>query len=448
MMLAFSPDGKLLAGARYSGGATTVWDVARRRYHPTAAEPTNFYGTTFSADGQALILPSRGRPFVDWRTGKVIRRLADVEPDGPVNTYLSPDGKLYAVPDGRGPIRLLDAETGREVRTLNGHANLANSMAFSRDSRRLASCGFDKAIRVWDVASGQEIARFTPPEVFGSDRLSLSDDGRVLAVSFNQGVGSQNVLYTWDVEAKAQLTRIEAPNWFFSAAVLSPDGRFLAGGGGQVGDRQGGESAVTVWDAASGQVIHSLPGHHFSAMPLGAWCTFSPDGRFLATGDPAGRLRLWEVLSGQEVYRFEGHRTTVMANFSPDGRLLVAASNDAPCFVWDVVGTTVNPQPAAAVDRDQLWRDLADADAKKAFQAMRQLVARPGPAVELIRKNLKPAAGIERLRQSRALGTLELIATPEALRLIAELAAGPEGDRLTVEAAAARERLRLRGARP
>src|SRR5262245_18311060 len=129
---------------------------------------------------------------------------------------------------------------------------------------------------------------------------------------------------------------------------------------------------------------------------------------------------------------------------------------------------------------------------------MRQLMARPGLAVELIRKKLKPAVGLdaarietllraldsgtlavveaasaelarlaerieprlrtargtasaemrtrldrllegaakpspERLRQSRALGTLEFIATPEALRLLAELDAGPEGDRLTVE---------------
>ena len=48
------------------------------------------------------------------------------------------------------------------------------------------------------------------------------------------------------------------------------------------------------------------------------------------TGDMAGTLRLWEVYTGQVVRRFEGHQTSVEANFSPDGRLLVAVSEDAP----------------------------------------------------------------------------------------------------------------------
>jgi len=512
--LAFSPDGKLLAGARSSGGAITVWDVASRRFHPTAAEPTGFYWTTFSSDGKALVLPGRGRPVVDWRTGQVIRRHADVEPDLVGFTRLSPDEKLYAVADKSGLIRLLDAQTGNEVRTLTGHTKQVGRSQFSGDGRRLASCGWDKVIRVWDVATGREIAQFAPPEVFGSDFLSLSDNGRILAASFDQQTPG-NILYTWDVDAKVQLARIEAPQRFFASAELSPDGRFLAGGGGTANSKKFAtektQTDVTIWNASSGKVIHSLPGHETTLSRPGAWCSFSPSSQLLVTSDGAGRLRLWETLSGKEVYRFDGHRTQVYAPFfSPDGRLLVAASEDAPCFIWDVIGSTRAPQPGEGVDLEQLWRDLADADAKKAFLAMRQFVARPGPAVELIGKNLKSTAGIdaakigkllrdldsptfavresataeliknvdriepaltqaratatpevrtrldrilekatvpssERLRQSRALGALEFIATPAAAKLLADLAAGSQLDSLTVAAAEASERLRARG---
>lgn len=245
---------------------------------------------------------------------------------------------------------------------------------------------------------------------------------------------------------------------------------------------------------------------------MGAWCCFSPNSQLLATGDGAGHLRLWEVLTGQEVYHFEGHRTWAMANFSPDGRLLVAASEDAPCFIWNVAGGMQGLKTVGSVDLEQMWRDLASADAKKAFLAMRQLAATPGPAVELLRKNLKTGPAIdgpktdnlirdldsatftireaamadltkiadliepmltkargtapleartrldrllekaaipspERLRQSRALGTLEWIATHPAAKLLADLAARGNLDSLTVSAAEASERLRGLGVR-
>jgi hypothetical protein len=164
---------------------------------------------------------------------------------------------------------------------------------------------------------------------------------------------------------------------------------------------------VILWDTFTGGVIHSLPGHETRQVRPGAWCSFSPNGQLLVTGDAAGGLRLWEVLTGKEVYRFEGHQTLVMANFSPDGRLLVAASEDAPCFIWDVAGTAHGQQKGGVIDGEQLWRDLAGADAKKAFLAMRQLAAAPGPAVELMRKNLKPRLAIDGPTIDKLIGDLD-----------------------------------------
>jgi RNA polymerase sigma factor (sigma-70 family) len=506
--LAFAPNGRSLAGARSYNAAITVWDVASRKLHPTAAEPVSFDRAVFSADSRALIIPGGTRRTVDWRSGKVLRQFADVQPDGIiVSTHLSPDQTLHAVPDSRGPIRLLDAVTGKEVRTLTGHTRLVNRMTFSRDGRRLATGGYDKSIRVWDITSGRELAQFVPTTANGLGPLSLSDDGRILACSFAQGYSD---VYTWDVTACSQLARFVAPTHFFSAVVLSPDGRLIAGGGGAKNPRGAeDESEVTIWMAATGQVLHSLPGHDANSVHYGAHCAFSPDGRWLVTGDAAGRLRLWEVASGREVYHFEGHHSSVTANFSPDGRLLVAASADAPCFVWDVSGTA-RGTPPAAVDVEQLWHDLADADGKKAFAAVRQLVARPNVAVEMIRKNLRPATDLdparvekllrdldaesyavrtavaaelsnladriektllrardlasedskrrldaileavtkptsERLRQTRALGILEVIATPQAAAILTELSRGNKDDRLTIAASESRERLRRRG---
>src|SRR5262249_17376239 len=69
--LAFSPDGKWVAGARLWNGAITVWELATRSYHSTSAEPVSFIRATFSPDSRNLVVETLGG-IVDWRTGKII----------------------------------------------------------------------------------------------------------------------------------------------------------------------------------------------------------------------------------------------------------------------------------------------------------------------------------------------------------------------------------------
>jgi RNA polymerase sigma factor (sigma-70 family) len=421
--LAFSPDGKRLAGGHANYGAITVWDVPNRRYDSAAAEPAYFNGTVFTPDGRALVLPGRGRPVVDWRTGKTLHRLADAETDSWMFTYLSPDLKLYAVPTMPGPVRLLDAESGSEVRRLDGHAKVVGHAAFSPDGRQLVTSGYDKTVRVWEVASGKEAARFTPPEAFGAEAAVLSADGRVLAVNFSLKDGRGNVLYTWDVDTKAALARVEVPHRSVSGLALSPDGRLLAAGGGAGRNDGGTEDAVSVWDATSGRRIHSLPGHDAGEGFPTVSCSFSPDGRWLVTGDAAGRLRLWEMASGREVHHFDGHHAPVTANFSPDGRLLVAASDDAPSLVWDVTGHAPDGRPRTqALSPGRLeegWTALGGDDPRKAYQSVWALASDPERSVPFLVKHVRPAAPPE----------------PALLnRLVAGLDADAFGDREEAEA--------------
>jgi WD40 repeat protein len=53
-----------------------------------------------------------------------------------------------------------DAETGQELRTLQGHTARAQSVTFSPDGRRLISTAQDKSMKVWDTESGQELLTF------------------------------------------------------------------------------------------------------------------------------------------------------------------------------------------------------------------------------------------------------------------------------------------------
>jgi WD40 repeat protein len=129
------------------------------------------------------------------------------------------------------------------------------------------------------------------------------------------------------------------------SVAFSPDGRFLAsGGGGEVhqsrpGDflnvtwAPGSDFALRVWDVRTGKIVRCLVGHR----ALVACVAWSPDGKLLLSGSDDSTLRLWDAETGKEVRRFDGHTQAVVAAvFSADGSRVLSGSRDQTVRLWDV----------------------------------------------------------------------------------------------------------------
>jgi WD40 repeat protein/tRNA A-37 threonylcarbamoyl transferase component Bud32 len=131
--------------------------------------------------------------------------------------------------------------------------------------------------------------------------------------------------YLWSLCHSERLSlRVDAQDVY--CVAFSPDGKFLA-----TADHDG---TVKLWEASTGQRRTILLGHTDEVNCV----AFSPDGKTLASASDDQTVRLWDTRSGQQQKCLPGHRGNVLCvAFSPDGKLLVSAGDDMLVKLWDPV---------------------------------------------------------------------------------------------------------------
>jgi WD40 repeat protein len=171
--LAFSPDGKVLAWSAYVLKDNKLAAVEVRRHDltsgsdlPALSSRVSKYPLSciaFSPDGRALAGAEHQGQIVLWDTASAkVRRIIKQEETRRITSLaFAPDGRTLAAAlaerpgRGREPglIVLWDAATGEHRMELTGHANAVLTVAFSPDGRLLASGSSDNTVRLWDVTA-------------------------------------------------------------------------------------------------------------------------------------------------------------------------------------------------------------------------------------------------------------------------------------------------------
>jgi WD40 repeat protein len=303
--LAFAPNGRLLAG----GGSTddkvqvNVWDVA---------------------SGGSV-------QHWDWPKGR--------DPHSTVESLsFSPNGKwLAAAVFRQSSAYLMDMSTGKRIAEL-AHGQVYG-LSFSPDSETLATAGWDRTVRFWNVPTGKLAKQFS---VTNGPR-DKGDDLRMYAVCY------------------------------------APSGGLIA--------TAHMDNSVRVWkadDMTAGETLRT------EGFVYGALC-FSPDGLWIATGGSGGDVALWDPLTGKKVWDAGRHEHYVYTvGFGRDRRTLLSGGEDGVCYLWDMSP----PQKVADNDWNQLWSELAGDNGAAAYAAICQLSASPRRAVELVAEKLRQVTSV------------------------------------------------------
>ncbi len=166
--VAFSPDGKLLISTSQEG-RVVLWDAIRgaERRVLVADGPTPIRSVAFSPDGRTVALgePSyqpRNVLVLDVETGAIRSRLVG-HTLGVHAVAFSPDGRIVATAGVDHCIKLWDLATGRELASLSEDVGWVKSIAFSPDGGWLAFSGNDENIRLWNMHGPETNAVSSPP---------------------------------------------------------------------------------------------------------------------------------------------------------------------------------------------------------------------------------------------------------------------------------------------
>ncbi|MFF0833900.1 hypothetical protein ACFYWF_13150 [Streptomyces sp. NPDC003344] len=259
-------------------------------------------------------------------------------------TSFSPDGKLLATAGYDRTVRLWNvADRGRPEplgKPLTGHTSWVSSAVFSPDGRTLASAGDDGTIRLWDVTDPARPVPLGKPLTGHRGTIYLvafSPDGRTLA-----SAGEDRSVRLWNVsqpDRPEPLGALDGHTAAVRCVAFSPDGRTLAAGGD--------DDTVRLWNTADPRHPKPLPKVLTGHTDLVHSVAFSPDGRTLASGSADDTIRLWNVADPARPAPvgspLTGHTGPIWSvAFSPDGDRLAAASADSTASLWNV-GDPVSP---------------------------------------------------------------------------------------------------------
>ncbi|MGD2182963.1 WD40 repeat domain-containing protein [Lusitaniella coriacea] len=229
--IAVSPDGKYLVSCSASGtipSAIKIWDMATgRELHHLPGYSSESISIAITPDSQTLISGSDSyyeKPSLRlWniKTGQELCILTQYV-ESIDDMTVSSDGEILASASGCD-IKIFNLKTRQEIYTLKNHQDTVYSIAMSRDRAILASSSMDKTIKIWDLATGEEI--LTIP-VDTDCMIALSPDGQTVA-SF----GRDERIRFWEVSTGQEICTIAEHPTEGLALAFSPDGQMLATGG-------------------------------------------------------------------------------------------------------------------------------------------------------------------------------------------------------------------------
>lgn len=275
-----------------------------------------------SADGEKVFTlgakaPDRSLRVFRTRTGEQLATLRPAD-SGATLAWITADGSKLMIVDDDHKARLIDAESGTPVRSIELRPQSPSSGGLSADASYFAAGYEDGGLQLFDLRTGRTLID-TQAHQQRTYAVDFAPDGQsVFTTGYDGNVRS------WSLPA-ARPGPSFSTGARLAGVVVSPDSKSLV----TLSD----SSLVYLWDARTGKLHWKREGHTNWLIHA----RFSNDGRRLLTASYDGTARIWDVTTGVSEIVMRGHEAYLnAAEFTPDGLRIVTTSGDATLRFWDV----------------------------------------------------------------------------------------------------------------
>ncbi|HEY6562865.1 MAG TPA: WD40 repeat domain-containing protein, partial [Pirellulaceae bacterium] len=349
--IAFRPDGKYLASASRDG-TFQVASVPSREVVSVIEGLGDVREVAFSPNNRELAVGTfAGQVKVYEQAAERLIEVAHWEQPGAVASLeFSPDGQYLAIGRRWSGVSLVDAHTGREIRTFPGHNQNPHDVSFAADGMRLATSGGDGVVKVWDMTAPTQPLRYDLPDgPFVAAWDESPRDGQIALASAhntanNAGTG-EFTIRIWDPTTAEVTSELRGHRNWLTAVAYNHDGtKFVTASH---------DRTARIWNTATKACLQTLRGHTGAITNAG----FVGSSDQVLTASRDGTIRLWNAGDGSQIQHvaFEGQPITQLV-LEPKGHWFAAATDSGTLYLCE-------PQRLGQIDSTKQKLDSITAQA-------------------------------------------------------------------------------------
>jgi WD40 repeat protein/serine/threonine protein kinase len=331
--ISFAPDGRTIASGS-PDGTIRVWDVATRLERSAVPPAWPVDALEVTPNGRTLAIGSRNGPGRLWDVASGAETILDVAGGSTLSAAIHPDG-TRGMFGGHVGITFWDA-LGRRATHMQAAPGLPLvAAAYSPDGNLLATGSGDPhdrrkvgELKLWELRSG-EATRLVPAHDGSVQSLAFGrvrQDGEAVVILASGG--GDGVVILWDFARRSAQRRLAKHTGRVRVVAFTPDGRLATGSD---------DGTLRLWDAVRGTEITAALRARRGGFLSAAW---SPDGSRLAACDESNAVAVWEVGSWRRLLLRDMPGPVHQVRFSPDGRYLLTGNANGTVSVLKLDGKT------------------------------------------------------------------------------------------------------------
>ncbi|XP_058047073.1 POC1 centriolar protein homolog B isoform X3 [Ahaetulla prasina] len=212
------------------------------------------------------------------------------------------------------------------IRHFKGHKDAVTCVAFSPNTKMLATSSLDRFLMMWNLRPNTKAFRFVG-HLEAVTSVQFSPDGYLLA-----SASEDRTARLWIPCIHGESTSLRGHTAPVRSVNFSNDSQFLV--------TASNDKSVKVWSICSQNLLYSLSQHtHWvRCAKFANYVDFNPDGTCIVSAGSDHTVKFWDIRINRLLQRYKVHRGSVnYTSFHPSGNFLITASNDGTLKIMDLI---------------------------------------------------------------------------------------------------------------